>query len=254
VSGYLRRVFQATEAENRRAIVDMLPSSAGGRMLDLGTGDGAFASRVAERLGVSQLVGVEFLAHKAAAARSRGLEVVEADLEEPLPLEDASFDLIHANQVIEHVRRTDVVLAEIRRLLAPSGVVAISTNNLSSWHNIISLTAGFQPPPMHVSDELIVGNPLNPEDGWSHEDRGRVHLRLFTARALTELCAHHGLRCVEVRTVGYYPLPPAVGRIASRLDALHGAFLTGIFTPDGNGRVPSSNGAVTRSVPSNVPE
>jgi hypothetical protein len=81
-----------------------------------------------------------------------------------------------------------------------------------------------------VSDEVIVGNPLNPEDGAAHEDSGRSHLRLFTARALTELCAHHGLRCVEVRTVGYYPLPPAIGRLAGRVDARHGAFLTGIFS------------------------
>lgn len=225
-------------------------------MLDLGTGDGTFAVKVAESLDVRELVGVEFMPHKAEVARRRGMQVVEADLEGRLPLEDASFDVIHANQVIEHLRHTDVFLAEIRRLLAPSGVVAISTNNLSSWHNVISLMAGLQPPPMHVSDELIVGNPLNPEDGWSHEDRGRIHLRLFTARALTQLCAHHGLRCVEVRTVGYYPLPPLVGRLASRLDGLHGAFLTGIFSPSGNGRVlpadaasASRNGGAPRTVP-----
>ncbi len=204
---------------------------------------------MAESLGVTEVVGVEFLSHKAAAARERGIDVVEADLEGRLPLEDGSFDVIHANQVIEHLRHTDVFLAEVRRLLAPSGVVALSTNNLSSWHNVISLVAGLQPPPMHVSDELIVGNPLNPEDGWSHEDRGRIHLRLFTPRALTELCAHHGLRCVEVRTVGYYPLPPLVGRLASRVDGRHGAFLTGVFTPAANGHLASGNGRVQLPTP-----
>jgi SAM-dependent methyltransferase len=210
----------------------MLAPFPGGRMLDLGTGDGAFAAALASRLGARELVGVEFVPGKAEAARRRGMEVVEADLEQPLPLEDAGFDLIHANQVIEHLRNTDLFLTEVRRLLAPGGVAAISTNNLSSWHNVASLAAGLQPPPMHVSDELIVGNPLNPEDGGPHEDRGRSHLRLFTARALTELCAHHGLRCVELRTAGYYPLPPRLGRVASRLDGRHGAFLTGLFAPD----------------------
>jgi len=229
VSGYLRRVFRATEAENRRAIVAMLPAAPGGRLLDLGTGDGRLAARLAASAGVAELVGVELMPDKAAAARAHGMQVVEADLEERLPFEDASFDLVHANQVIEHVRRTDVFLSEIRRLLLPGGRAVLSTNNLSSWHNVLSLAAGLQPPPLHVSDEVIVGNPLNPEDGGAHEDPRRSHLRLFTARALTELCAHHGLRRVELRTVGYYPLPPALGRLAGRIDGGHGAFLTGTF-------------------------
>jgi hypothetical protein len=84
---------------------------------------------------------------------------------------------------------------------------------------------------MHVSDELIVGNPLNPEAGEAHRDRGRTHLRLFTLRALTELCRHHGLEPVRTRTVGYYPLPPPLARLATRVDPVHGAFATGLFRP-----------------------
>jgi hypothetical protein len=111
----------------------------------------------------------------------------------------------------------------------------VSTNNLSSWHNIIALTLGFQPNPMHVSDELVLGSPLNPEGGLPHEDAGRVHLRLFTGRALRELAVHHGLRTVSVRTVGYYPLPPALASVATRVDRLHGAFLVGLFKRDPGG-------------------
>ena len=77
-------------------------------------------------------------------------------------------------KVIEHLRRTDTLLSELRRVLEPGGLACISTNNLSSWHNVVSLTVGYQPMPMHVSDELIVGNPLNPERGVPHEP-GRVH-------------------------------------------------------------------------------
>ncbi len=82
---------------------------------------------------------------------------------------------------------------------------------------------------MHVSDEVIVGSPLNPEHGLPHEDAGRVHLRLFTGRALSELAEHHGLETAAVQTVGYYPLPPAAA-LATRLDPLHGAFLVGTFS------------------------
>jgi hypothetical protein len=98
---------------------------------------------------------------------------------------------------------------------------------------VISLAAGFQPMPMHISDELILGNPLNPERGTPHEDAGRVHVRLFTARALTELCAHHGLRRVRFVSAGYYPLPTRLARVAARIDPLHAAFMTGLFERSG---------------------
>jgi SAM-dependent methyltransferase len=229
--GYLGRVFAATERENCRAILATLPASRGGALLDLGTNDGAFAVRVAERLGSTETVGVELIDSHAEAARRRGISTVVGDVEQGLPFENARFDVVHANQVIEHLRSTDVFLSEIRRVLKPGGLACISTNNLSSWHNVLSLALGFQPMPMHVSDELILGNPLNPEQGGPHSDGGRVHVRLFTGRSLTELCEHHGLRRVKLRTVGYYPLPPRLARTAIRLDPLHGAFLIGLFEP-----------------------
>jgi hypothetical protein len=82
-----------------------------------------------------------------------------------------------------------------------------------------------------VSDEIIVGNPLNPEHRWGHRDRGRTHLRLFTARALAELAGYHGLGVESIRAVGYYPLPPLLARLATRVDPVHGAFLVGVFRP-----------------------
>jgi SAM-dependent methyltransferase len=229
--GYLYRVFRATEEENRRAILAALEPRAGARLLDLGTNDGEFTVRVAERLGAASACGVELLEEHAAVARDRGIDVRRADLDEGLPFEDGAFDVVHANQVIEHVRRTDTFLREARRVLAPGGLACISTNNLSSWHNVFCLALGLQPMPMHVSDETILGNPLNPLDGRPHADIGRTHLRLFTARALTELCERHGLERVSLRSAGYYPLPPLVARPAARLDATHGAFLIGVFRP-----------------------
>jgi len=224
-------VFRATEEENRRAILSALEPRAGVRLLDLGTDDGKFTVRVAERLGAASVSGVELIEEHAAVARGRGIDVRRADLDQGLPFDDGAFDVVHANQVIEHVRRTDTFLRETRRVLAPGGLACISTNNLSSWHNVFCLALGLQPMPMHVSDETILGNPLNPLDGRPHADIGRTHLRLFTGRALTELCGRHGLEVLSLRSAGYYPLPPLVARPAARLDPTHGAFLIGLFRP-----------------------
>jgi SAM-dependent methyltransferase len=225
--GRLERLFRATEEENRRVVLRMLPAGAGGEMLDVGTHAGEFAARVAKRVGATRVVGIDFIEEHAEAARARGIEVVCANIDEGLPFGDEQFDLVHANQVIEHVRRSDVFLREVRRVLKPGGLALISTNNFSSWHNVGALALGYQPMPAHVSDELIVGNPLDPLRGQAHED-GRAHLRLFTGRALVELCAVHGLERVALRTAGYYPLPPLLGRVMARVDRVHGAFLVAL--------------------------
>jgi SAM-dependent methyltransferase len=220
----LERLFHATEEENRRVVLRTLPAGRGGALLDIGTHQGEFAARVAQRVGARRVAGIDFVQDHAEAARARGIDIACANIDDGLPYADEEFDTVHANQVIEHVRRSDAFLREVHRVLKPGGLALISTNNFSSWHNVGALALGYQPMPAHVSDELIVGNPLDPLRGREHED-GRAHLRLFTGRALVELCAVHGLERVALRTAGYYPLPPRLGRIMARIDRLHGAFL-----------------------------
>ncbi|MDQ8045401.1 MAG: class I SAM-dependent methyltransferase [Solirubrobacteraceae bacterium] len=229
----LTRVFEATEEANRQAILDALGGVATGPMLDIGPHKGEFSERVAKRLGITDVHGIELMPEHVDEAASRGITVTLGDVDEGLPFADGQFGVVLANQIIEHVRRTDQFLTEIRRVLRPGGIACVSTNNLGSWHNVISLALGYQPMPMHVSDEVILGNPKNPADGTAHEDAGRTHLRLFTAKALVDLAAHHGLRTVEMKTVGYYPLPPRLAARAVKMDRRHGAFTVALFTPDG---------------------
>ena len=231
--GYLERVFRATEEENRQVILQSLEPRPGGVLLDLGCADGAITERIAAGAGVERIVGVELIDHLADAARERGIEVHGADLNERLPFGDASFDVIHSNQVIEHLANTDNFLREIRRLLKPDGYAVVSTNNLASWHNIVSLVMGWQPFPSHVSDSVFVGNPLNfaPGPTGMGSVPGQTHQRVFTGRALAELGRHHGLEPDLEAAAGYYPLPPRAARVAARWDPRHGAFLVHRFRP-----------------------
>jgi SAM-dependent methyltransferase len=151
--------------------------------------------------------------------------VAQVDLNAPLPYADASFDIVHANQLIEHLHATDPFLREVRRLLRPRGIALLSTNNLASWHNVFSLVLGMQPTPAHVSSEVIVGNRFDPLRGQPIAAGEDSHLRLFSFQGLAELCEHHGFEVIRLWTAGYYPLPPGLARFASRLDRRHGAFL-----------------------------
>lgn len=56
-----------------------------------------------------------------------------ADLHE-LPVEDHSFDLVLCTEVLEHVAEPAVVLAELRRVLAPGGRLAVTVPMVGELH------------------------------------------------------------------------------------------------------------------------
>ena len=154
-------------------------------------------------------------------------------MNEPLPYDAESFDVVHSNQVIEHLEKTDVFVKEIHRVLKPTGYAIVSTNNLASWHNVFSLLLGMQPTPCHVSDNVIVGNRFDPKRGQEHPEKGFTHLRVFAYQGLKELLELYGLAVEELVTSGYYPLPPRAADLLCRLDRRHGAFLIARVRRDG---------------------
>ncbi|GHJ47732.1 hypothetical protein Cs7R123_50740 [Catellatospora sp. TT07R-123] len=59
----------------------------------------------------------------------------ELDIREPLPFEDACVDWVYAEHLIEHVTMTEAVawLAEVRRVLAPGGLLRLTTPDLRRY-------------------------------------------------------------------------------------------------------------------------
>ena len=109
-----------------------------------------------------------------------------ADLNLRLPYDDGTFDVVCSNQVIEHLSDTDTFVAELHRVLRPGGFAVTSTENLASWHNVASLTLGWQPFSLtNVSRQgLGLGNPLaiHRAEGWFEVETWQ-HLRVFAYRA-----------------------------------------------------------------------
>ena len=101
------------------------------RLLDVGVGPGTITVDLAARLPAGEVVGVDNAAAAVAATRALGeergvtnLRVALADvyaLDEP----DASFDVVHAHQVLQHLADPVAALTEMARVCRPGGLVAV---------------------------------------------------------------------------------------------------------------------------------
>lgn len=219
------RAFSHAMEHNLRNIELALEPENSADFLDLGCDDGERTMRLAGVAGARTAHGIELIPERAAQARERGVRAVVADLAEPLPFEEESFDVVVSNQVIEHLVSPDRFLDEIHRVLRPGGYAVTSTENLSSWHNIAATILGWQPFSLtNVSvSKSGLGNPLAVHRGFESSTPGSwCHLVVFSYRGLKEIFESHGFEVEAVHGAGYYPLPSA----AARFDPRHAAFLT----------------------------
>jgi SAM-dependent methyltransferase len=103
---------------------------AGHSVLDAGCGVG-YGSAMLARAGAADVVGLD-LSAKAVEAAAQGAPAnasfVAGDVH-AMPFEDGRFDIVVCFEVIEHVAGQDGVIAELARVLAPGGVLAISSPN-----------------------------------------------------------------------------------------------------------------------------
>lgn len=141
------------------------------KILDIGCWNGDFTVQIRDVLGVSQnnvygieadkdehsdsYGGIEAGANEVEVARSRGIQVTESDLNKPLPFADGTFDVITANQVLEHVWKVDDLLLEIRRVLKDDGVFVVGVPNLAALHERLSLLFGYNPSTWHTAEVQI---------------------------------------------------------------------------------------------------
>ena len=105
---------------------------AGMDLLDVGCGPASITADLTERVAPGRVVGLDAAAGALEAARAtlreRGLsEQVEVTCGDvmALPFEDASFDVVHAHQVLQHLADPVGALAEMRRVTRPGGIVAV---------------------------------------------------------------------------------------------------------------------------------
>ncbi len=159
-------------------------------MLDVGCGEGWFASELASA-GVN-VVGIDVAEEPLRRARARdpGLDLRVVDDDEPWPLDDASIDVVWAGETIEHVVDTAAWLSEIRRVLRPGGRLLLSTPD----HGRLR----------------VLWLALSRRAFEAHFDPRADHLRCYTRAGLTGLLGEFGFGAVAVAAAAG---PPGARRL-----------------------------------------
>lgn len=129
---YERYLVPKLFAPGAEALCGLAGIDAGDRVLDVGCGTGAVSRCAAERAGpAGHLVGVDInpamLAHAKTieAAGGCAIEWREGDAQ-ALPVDNASFDAVLSQQVLQFVDDPERAVAEMARVLVPGGRLGLS--------------------------------------------------------------------------------------------------------------------------------
>ncbi|MFI7603505.1 class I SAM-dependent methyltransferase [Micromonospora sp. NPDC049366] len=180
-------------------------------VLDVGCGDGSFLAHLAAMLSGQDIrwIGVDYSEHQLARAAALPYEFHRCDLGEGIPLPDASVDLVHAGEVLEHLYDPDRMLEECARVLRPGGHLVLTTPNLQAWYNRALFLAGIQPIFYETSTRSTeVG--VGPLRRLKTDTIPVGHLRLFNRTALVDLLRREGFEPLTLRGAGFHGVPSAL--------------------------------------------
>lgn len=170
----------------RRILLAMLdrylgPGDGERRILDLGCGTGEMLGHL-ERYGRAEGVDADEQAVEFSRRRGANVRLLESD---QIPFEDSSFDLVTALDVLEHVENEAQTVAEMARVLRPSGTL-LATVPAYQWM-------------------------------WGAQDEISHHLRRYTARRLGRRLGAGGFEIERLTYFNTVLFPPiAAVRVARR--------------------------------------
>jgi SAM-dependent methyltransferase len=160
-------------------LLALLPAPGGGRrVLDVGCGPGYLAEILASR-GYD----VTAIESPGAGARPRGVRLIEADLDQGLPVLRSRFEAIVCADVLEHLRAPLSLLQALPQVLETGGRLLASLPN--SGH-------------AYFRWNVLIGRFPKHEKGLFD----RTHLHFFTWQGWVDLFSAAGWRVESVRPTG----------------------------------------------------
>ena len=224
----LKEIFHKMNSNSvnlrKKIILNMLDDDPEAKILDLGCDEGSWSIKLKEKINSKQIYGIDIIDQRLKEAKEKGVITKKSDLNENIPFENNFFDVIHADQVIEHIAYLDRFISEIHRVLKSGGYTIISTENGSSWHNIFASILGWQIFSLTnlSSKKSGIGNPLAIHRGKTIDLSSWTHKTIFNYRGLKEFFEAYNFKNTKIVGSGYYPLPAFFGKI----DPRHSHYIT----------------------------
>ena len=100
------------------------------RILDIATGQG-YLLRHLQKAGFSNFTCVDIDDQQFREDKAVN-HFVNADVNQPLPFADGSFDLVISSETIEHVENPRAFVRELKRVMADNGSLILTTPNIST--------------------------------------------------------------------------------------------------------------------------
>jgi SAM-dependent methyltransferase len=164
-------------------------------VLDIGAGTGSDLLLARKWNPSARLLALEGTPSSVESLVTLRVEAALHDLERSrFPYKDECFDIIIANQILEHTKEVYWILHEISRTLRVGGRLIIGVPNLAALHNRVLLLLGRQPSQIKTLS---------------------AHVRGFTRGdllAFLEGCFPGGYRLIDFRGANFYPFPPWLAR------------------------------------------
>lgn len=140
---------------------------AGKRVLDAACGEGYGSFLLAQR--AKAVTGVDVAPAAIEHARARygreNLAFAEASVTS-LPLPDASIDVVVSFETVEHLREQEAMLAEFRRVLAPDGVLVISSPNRPVYNEGGGIENHYHVRELDRAELARLLTPVFPHQAW----------------------------------------------------------------------------------------
>ncbi len=220
---FFKNQYSSAGTLNTKNILDLVNLNKNAKFLDLGCDDGAFTKTISQKICTNNVYGIEIVDSEIKKAKKNKIKVFKKDLNKKLPFRDSFFDIIHANQVIEHINNIDVFMLEIKRVLKKGGYAIISTENASSWCNIFSSIMGWQIFSLTNFSSLSqgIGNPFSISSSTKSHSSWN-HVRIWNINGLKSYFKILGFEVEKIKGAGYFPFPAIFGKF----DVTHSHFIT----------------------------